>query len=64
MSLDAQVKCQNHANLKTDVMDIYAASMLDVDLEVGKLATAKCNDETLGSLKTEDPLTVSSLFTY
>lgn len=50
------MKSQNLAKLKTDVLDIYSPSVLDVDLEKGKSETAKCNDEALGSLKSEDPL--------
>lgn len=56
---DAQVKSQNPVTLKTDILDIYTP--LDVDLEKGKSETTKSNDEALGSLKSEDPLTVSSI---
>lgn len=57
MCLDAHPKSQNHTSIKVDVMDIYATSILDTDIEKGKVEPPKSNDEAAGNLKTEDSLT-------
>lgn len=64
MCLDAHPKCQNHTSLKVDVMDIYATSIPDADIEKGKLETTKSNDEAVGNVKAEDSLTVSFIPVY
>lgn len=64
MCLDTHPKCQNHTSLKVDIMDIYATSILDPDIEKGKLEMPKSDGEAVGNSKTEDSLTVNSISAY
>ncbi|CAK9148948.1 unnamed protein product [Ilex paraguariensis] len=57
MYLDAQSNHQNHIDLKMENVDLFTPHILDMDIEKGKLEIPKSNDETIGNLKTEDPLT-------
>ncbi|CAI9109459.1 OLC1v1009281C1 [Oldenlandia corymbosa var. corymbosa] len=44
--LDNHQNCQNDASVKVDIMDVYASSALDSDIEKGKLEIPKSNAET------------------
>ncbi|XP_027076540.1 uncharacterized protein [Coffea arabica] len=56
MCLDAPPKCQNYPSVKVDVMDIYESSILDTDVEKGKLEIPQSNGEVVGDSKPEDSL--------
>ena len=64
MCLDAHPKCQNYPSVKVDVMDIYESSILDTDIEKGKLEIPQSNGEVVGDSKPEDSLKVSSIFAW
>lgn len=61
ISLDAILNSQNKANWEMENADVYSPCIADMDIEKGKSETPKTKDEPIGNLKTEDPLTVSSI---
>lgn len=60
MNLDTELDCQKCIDLQMKSADTYSSCIVDINIEKGSLETLKSNDETVGSIKNEGIVTVSS----